>query len=257
MKAPRDLINAYLDDEVDDAERLVVDQALSDSSDLRAELHQLIATRQLVRDLPLLAMPEDLALKLQRRSPFGPQARPRRQNRTRAAALSAFASLAFWGVLVGTNGAGSVVPDVAGVVFAHQSVVAVADATVADASDLPEAVGDSFVREEVREMSGMRHGIYSDGDHEISVFVMRGLVDWDEMPHGDRVLMTDGSAWFAVIDGDSVLVVDRADKSYAIVGSTKEEVVAVAESLPDPSRSLRERITDTSRATVEFFGLSG
>ncbi len=256
MKVPRDLINAYLDDEVDDAERLVVDQALSDSSDLRAELHQLIATRQLVRDLPLLAMPEDLALKLQRRSPFGPQARPRRQNRTRAAALSAIASVAFWGVLVGTNGAGSVVLDVAGVVFAHQSVAA-ASAVGFDSSDLPEAVGDSFVRDEVREMSGMWHGVYSNGDHEISVFVMRGPVDWDEMPHGDRVPMTDGSAWFAVIDGDSVLVVDRADKSYAIVGTTKAEVVAVAESLPDPSRSLRERITDTSRATVEFFGLSG
>ncbi|NOX28943.1 MAG: DUF3379 domain-containing protein [Actinobacteria bacterium] len=256
MKTPRDLINAYLDDEVDVDERLVVDQALNDSSDLRAELDQLIATRQLVRDLPLLAMPEDLAVKLQRRSPFGPQARPRRQNRTRAAALSAFASVAFWGVLVGTNGAGSVVPDVAGVVFAHQSAVA-ADDSGADSSDLPEAVGDSFVREEVREMSGMRHGIYSDGDHEISVFVLRGPVDWDEMPLGDRVPMTDGSAWFAVIEGDSVLVIDRADKSYAIVGTTKEQVVAVAESLPDPSRSLRERITDASRETVEFFGLSG
>jgi anti-sigma factor RsiW len=53
----RELLNAYLDREIDERERSVVESALAIGADLRTEYEQLRQTRQLVRDLPLLEMP--------------------------------------------------------------------------------------------------------------------------------------------------------------------------------------------------------
>jgi hypothetical protein len=53
-----------------------------------------------------------------------------------------------------------------------------------------------------------------------------------------------------------VLAIDRADGAYVVVGTSVDQVVAVAELLPDPPRSVWERVIDASNETVEFFGFS-
>ena len=118
-----ELLNAYLDGEVSDQERAIVDDALDSDAGIRAELHALHHTRQQVRELPLLEIPDDFAARIARRSPIGPVARPRRRSRTRALAVSAAASIAFWGAVATSGDANAVVPDLASIVGAHSTAI--------------------------------------------------------------------------------------------------------------------------------------
>ena len=253
MVDPRELLNAYLDDEVDDAERAVVEAAMADDEQLREEYRSLRATRRHVRELPLLAMPDELTQRLERRSPFGPQARPRRRSRTRAAALSALASVAFWGLLVGTTAPQATVPELGNAVIAAQAGGLVGTPG-APSGNLPDAV-DGLVLDEVLDVDGLRQGVYSDGEVSISVVVLRRPVDMDSMPDGRRVDLDGDRGWIARVEGKHVLVVNRADTGYAVIGSDEDQVMAIAATLPGPSRTLWERVVGASSSTVEFIGI--
>jgi anti-sigma factor RsiW len=58
----RDLLSPYLDDEVTEEERVLVDDALADSPELRDELESLRQTVALVADLPRVAAPRPFTL---------------------------------------------------------------------------------------------------------------------------------------------------------------------------------------------------
>lgn len=253
MDAARSLLNAYLDGEVDADERAVVDASLAIDADLRAELAGLAATRDHVRGLPLLEMPAELSERMSRRSPFGPQARPRRRHRTRAAALSALASVAFWGVLAGSATPQSAVPDLSTSIVAAQAGTFV-DLPAAEAGNLPGDV-DGMTLSDVVEIDGRRHGVYSDGTTEISVVVLRRPVDWSSMPDGERVTVDGRRGWQAWVDGKSVLVLDRNETGYAVIGLDERRVRDVAAELPEPTRTLWERIIGASSSTIEFVGI--
>jgi anti-sigma factor RsiW len=250
----RELLNAYLDREIDERERSVVESALAIGADLRTEYEQLRQTRQLVRDLPLLEMPPGLLERIDPSSPLLGR-RPRRRIRTVEVMVSAIATVAVWSVLVGTTGGGQVAPDVASVFVAHQSA-AESTGNDIDSGNLPASVGVGLDLLHVRDIDGMRQATYGSSAGFVSVFVLSDRVDWDQMPEGDRVAVGDGFGWFEQAASQSVLAIDRADGAYVVVGTSVDQVVAVAELLPDPPRSVWERVIDASNETVEFFGFS-
>lgn len=249
-----ELLSAYIDDELDRVERAEVEAALEADPALVQQVADLRAVRQQVRDLPLLEMPVEFSQAIERRSPFGPVARPRRRTRTRAAALSALVSVAFWGVLVGTGSSTEVLPDLAGVV-AFQTAAESDSATGAEVdTDMP-VQADGFRLVAATRHNGVRSYLYSNGSDEVAVTAQRGRVDWAGLPDGDRVDVAGSPGWLGTIDGRHFLVVARGDTAYLLAGSVIDDMFTVSDSMPETQRSFGDRVTDASRHLVDLVGL--
>ena len=258
---PHELLNAYLDGEVSDQERAVVEQALEADAGLRAELEALNDTRSLVRDLPLLEMPPDLARQLASRSPFGPVARPRRRSRARALAVSAVASVAFWGAVATNGDANAVVPDLASVVGAHTTASLEEEHPAADPSVMFTAPGafDGFELVYATRHGEVAHAMYTDGAREVSVFEQPGRIDWDKVPEsGQRLEAPDGRrGWAGHYLGQNVMVVERRGMVYTLVASDDapmSEMSEMSTSMPGDDDSWVDRVRRASRRTTDFFG---
>jgi hypothetical protein len=252
-----ELLNAYLDGEVSDQERVVVEAGLEMDAGLRAELSAARHTRDLVRELPLLEMPPDLAARLARRSPIGAVARPRRRSRARALAVSAAASVAFWGAVATTGDVNAVVPDLAGVVGAHTATLLEVEHPEADASvmlTMPESF-DRFDLVYASRGENGAHAMYTDGEHDISVFEQHGRVDWDLVPVLGRRFEVDGNrAWVATIEGQSVMLLERKGMVYTVVASAQPEMDSMASAMPGDDESWVDQVRRASRRSTEFFG---
>lgn len=258
-----ELLNAYLDDELDPGERVAVERALENDPSLGAELAALAGTRLLVRDLPLLEMPEEFAQRLARRSPVGPVARPRRRSRVKMAALSAAASVAFWGGVATTGDAIAVVPDLAGVVSAHSNVAGEGHHERADPSVLFTAPGsmDGFELVYASRRGDVVHAMYTDGERDVSLFEQPGRVDWDQLPATGRFLeIAAGTAWTGTVNDQSVLIMSRGAMVYMLVASGDQamaEMSEMSESMPGDDDNWFDQLRRASRRTTEFWGLSG
>lgn len=84
------LLSAYLDHELDPVDRTLVEQAIHDDPKLADELEQIRETQLLLRRLPLLEAPTDVARQLQSRVDEVRGMRIRRQERRRAGMKSFF-----------------------------------------------------------------------------------------------------------------------------------------------------------------------
>ncbi|MCP3936256.1 MAG: hypothetical protein GY708_12895 [Actinomycetia bacterium] len=250
-----ELLSAYMDNELDDHERRRVDEALTLDEALVDELRSMRQIREAVRDLPLLDIPDEFAQRLERRSPFGPVARPRRRTRTRAGALSALVSVAFWGVLVGTGSSTEVLPDLAGVVAFHTDGSESGTEIDPSAVDAMPMSADGFSLVEASRSEGVDQYLYSNGVDDVAVMVQRGRVDWDGLPIGSRLDVEDGAGWLGDIDGRHVLVVGRGDSVYLVTGSVVDDMFVVSNAMPETERSLGDRIVDASRELVDLVGV--
>ena len=260
---PRDpadsLLSAFLDDELTADERTYVESALLTDADLRAELDSIAATRNLVRDLPLLEVPDELAARLLRSSPLGPLAPRTRRSRTRAVALSALASIAFWAVFATSSGTTAIAPDLASVVGAHLTASGGSVHAGADPSVVFTAPGalDSYELVYVSRRGQVAHLMYTDGTSEISVFEQPGRIDWNRVPaSGSRREVAGSNAWTGRVDGQVVMLIERRDMVYILVSSTDAELEGASAMMPGTDKSLLDRLRSASRRTIELFGLA-
>ncbi len=265
---PRDLLSAYIDGELDPDEVALVEAHLAEQPGLREELDALWRTRQLVRDLPLLPLPEGFRPIPRSRSPLSP-APTRRRIGARSLLAGAVATLMVWGLLLSVDPVGEAVvrPDLASVVGSHISVLGEGNSTSSGVSEMPmdtEAITapeymDGDFRLMYAEKKGdMAQAMYSDGIRRISLFEQRGRIDWHSMPEDGEMMMIDGAtAWHGAIRGYDVLLTERRGMVYVLVGSGTSEsaMEEMTSQMPGADTSVWHRLIGFCGRTVDFFGL--
>jgi hypothetical protein len=261
---PEDLLNAYLDGELDPAERALVEDWLAADPARRAELDAYASVRDAVRGLPWLDLPAALA---PARSPLFGRVRSR-GSRGRSGVLSAVAGGAAAMVLVAVmavGGGGGVaqaaeVP-VEQVVAAHTGKMrwSAPSAEQAALYTAPAYVGHHWVDATIRLESGLVGLHYTDGDNGFSVFETPGRVRWDRLEgRGRRLAVSGNPAWIGVHDGYYVLVVQHGHRVYVVVDDDEQSATEVSEEMPGapaPGASLWSRVTARCHDTLDLFGL--
>ncbi|MGY9071496.1 MAG: anti-sigma factor family protein [Acidimicrobiales bacterium] len=256
-------LSAYLDGELSADEASEIRLLLESSALARAEFEAVTEAREFVRGLPLLEPPPDVVRMLRRGSPLAPVRSSGKPARTRlsAIAISAVATAAFWGVVVGTTGFSASVSSVDTVVAAHSSVIPT-DAVAVDSAEMDnmpmpsEPPGMTLVH--VERLGRATHAMYSDGAQQVSVFAEPGRVDWSAMSVGDRVEIGGDPGWHGSIEGYDVVVVQRGRNVFTIVAETSDEMMDMGESMTvDEKTSIGDRVRDAADNLVQTFGLRG
>ena len=230
-----DLLNAYLDGELDADERAQVERDLAASVELRQELAELDATRTLLRGLPAV----EPARPIQR-----PASMPTPSRRPRRLGTAVAAVAAIWVVVLGVGvslGSLPIVPEVEQLALQHAAAEE-GDMTMGfepmdmkkmmddDPAVVPD-LGHGMGLDSVYEAGDLVQAVYSDGDHAVSVFHERGEVDWDDMPdYGDVEMMGDTPIWRSSMNGVTVLVVERGDLVVTVVadGDMEDDMATMA-----------------------------
>jgi hypothetical protein len=107
------------------------------------------------------------------------------------------------------------------------------------------------------------HVVYGKGTTMVSVFEQRGSVEWGDLPAGGTRMTMDGDdAWAMPVAGAAgggsadVVVLARDGLVVTVLGGAPhEDVVAIAEAVPDPAGpSMVERVGDVCSWVAEGFG---
>jgi hypothetical protein len=231
-------ISAYLDNELTATEVSEFEADLGADADLASELESVGAIRAALRGLGDVIPRRDL-MEIGPTSTSEQPGVARRWAATGAVAIVAVAAV--WlvlALLLFDDGGSTVVPALDDLVGQHEL-----------ASDL--GTGAAFVpmeRDEVDmamkapdDVGGMGMGgvfqndeivqvIYTDGDHNVSVFHQPGQVSWDDMPPGEMMEMSGNQAWHATMHGADVIVLDSDDGVVTIVADG-DMATSVAEAL--------------------------
>lgn len=269
---PSELLNAYLDDELSDDERSVVDAALADSASLRDELAELKQLTRLLGGLPEVApragFEPTAAAEADRDlddvdefadeetddrvEPDPTRVAPvislddKRRSRVRRLGTAVAAVAAVWLLVLSIGfqvGELPVVPDVDQFAAQHASAEAPMDGfepmdpdEMKDPMILPDIGGD-MERQAVLRRGEVTQVRYSDGVHALSVFHQPGDVDWDGMPDMGSVSMVDDTmVWQGELGGSDVLVAQRGDVVVTIVADDDmgaEMAMATAKMMPE------------------------
>lgn len=259
-----ELLDAYLDDELDAVDRTRVDTALAASSALRSELEQQRIVRDQIRSLP----PVD--------PPFGFYERmlsdAKRRRRTLPGVAASVASVAAaWFLVLGLGsglGVLDTVPSVGDFADRHAEAVEAMPASAVssgfesmpmdDADDLgPAMVDQSMTMMAAYENDGVVHLLYSDGPSTVSVFREDAGADLDVLGAGERVEMAGGPVWHGTVDEMDVFVAVRGASTFTVVGdpSAMPTMTDIVDHLPDSDRSFLDRARGAARELVETFGL--
>ena len=240
---PQDLLNAYLDDDLTDTERAVVDWELVASPELRRGLDELRATQAMLRALPLVEPVGTPVPSVENGEAAAPRLAPMaesdasddaavvsldRHRGRRRAVVSAIGAVAAALLLVVGVGATldpmPITPSVDEFASAHMGTgdgLGAFDDMDADTMGDPAvlvSLGDGMDRMAVYARNDLVRTVYSDGSHEMSVFHEPGVIDWDTLP-ADGVV-TDGGAtktWTGVRDDTVVAITERGDLMVVIV----------------------------------------
>lgn len=250
-----ELLSAYLDNELTDAERAQVESDLATSATLRLDLAELEATRALLRGLP----------QLQPSSRWVPRAGgvPARPRRPRRLGLAVAAVAAVW-LLILSVGVSldslPIVPDVDQLAVQHAAAE-----TGEDPMGFAEMDADKMMDDDPAIMADIGHGMglegvfqlhdlvqarYSDGVHAVSVFHEPGEVDWGDMPGSGKVeMMDEGPVWRSTMGDVEVLVTERGSLVVIVVSDGDidgDMAMAASTMVPevDMDRSLWSRIKD-------------
>lgn len=230
-----ELLNAYLDGELEPADRARVERELADSVELRRELAELDATRSLLRGLPAV----EPSRPFQR-----PAAMPTPARRPRRIGTAVAAVAAIWVFVLGVGvslGSLPIVPEVEQLALQHAAAEE-GDMTMGfepmdmkkmmddDPAVIPE-IGHGMGLDSVYQADELVQARYSDGEHAVSIFHERGEVDWDDMPeYGEVEMMGDTPIWRTSMSGVTVLVVERGDLVITVVadGDMEDEMATMA-----------------------------
>lgn len=233
-----ELLTAYLDDELDPAERREVEQALADSAELRAEFATLDATRALLRGLPQVEPRQPLERVATVPSPGR---HPRRLGMMVAGVAAVWLVILTIGVSIGSL---PIVPEVDQLTVQHASasesdmpmpfVPMDANDMMADDPAIMPDIGHGMGLEAVYQLDDLVQSRYSDGVHRVSVFHEPGDVDWDDLPSGGTMeMMPSGQVWRTQMGDFDVLVTERGDLVVTIVadGDMDDDMAAMASSM--------------------------
>lgn len=255
-------VSAYLDDEMEPAQRAAFVDEMASSPELRAEVRSLGALRGALRELPEVEPPFDVVAEGRRR-------RRRAAARRRARPLVAVVAIAAAWMAVLAFGAGTalprVVPALDDLVEAHAAAATGAPSGFAEmdmasmAGDTPRSLGHGMALSSVYARGDVVLYSYSDGDHTVSVFTQEGVVDWDAMPaDGEMAAMADDSkAWKKTMEGTEVMVVDSGATVLTVVadpGTAEMAEMAVEMTDAASGSGLAERIRRAAGDVVELFG---
>jgi hypothetical protein len=222
MSDPNELLSAYLDDELDPAERAEVAAYLADSADGRDRLEGLAEIRTALRQLPTLDPPRPLV------APSAPTAA--RARRVVPVLVAAVVVLLGGFLLLSRAGDDPTqVMDTGQLLALHQDAQRMmADDTgeapgdlvvVSDTSDvahMPDDLGAGMQRMGIYGTDELVQLVYSDGTHVVSVF---------EQPHdsaapmeGESMEVGGRDAMHQSMDGSEVLMLAEGDMVVTVVG---------------------------------------
>ncbi len=228
MTGPEELLSAYLDDELDPAERAEVEAYLSRSADGRARLDGLAEIRSALHALPSLDPPRPLV---------APAAPTTGRNRRVVVPMLVAAAVVLLGGLLFIDRDGSdpaPVMDTGQLLALHQDAqrMMIDDAgdtpgdlvVVSDTSEIahmPADLGDGMDRMGIYGTDGLVQLVYSDGAHVVSVFEQpkgaAGPMEGEPMTVGGR------DAVHTSMGGAEVVMLSEGDMVVTVVGEGELE----------------------------------
>jgi len=255
---PDDRLSAYLDEELESAERTALSRELTESAALRAELFLAGDARRLVRSLPMVDSPTDVLEEETEKRKTAPKA-----------AVGILAIAAAWLLLLGF-GAGTtafrVVPPVSSLAEQHAAAnpyeigfePVEMDKAMGDmATELPSGMTGDMARSVAFGRGDILQVVYTDGaetPHRVSVFVQPGTLDMDNPPDElePRSMNGEMSLYDVADDGRTIVVFQRGD---AIVTMIADDGVAGMEEMMDaiPSQGGDASLLDRARGGVRRF----
>lgn len=127
----------------------------------------------------------------------------------------------------------------------------------ADAMGGLPAMGElgGMARDHVFSAGGTLHVMYTEGDHELSVYRQHGRASWASLPSGgEMVAIGDAPAWRWHDQGATVVVLERGADTYTLVSADgAEPVMAAVVDLPSAGPTMGQRLTDMMTAVGDQF----
>lgn len=271
---PGDRLSAYLDGELDDAERARVDGHVSACAACRAELEGERAVRSLLRSLPAVEPPPGFYDRLLAEGFDAPVTPIGRSRRRRFGWANVAATAAAWLVFMGIAGSGTVSPspvaaaDVIGTTAAQAMSLAAPPAPMppqaAEAAaryNVPSTLAGTYRLVGFEQAGDQRQALFSDGDTLLRVHLVPGRLDWRRLPTPRPVTVNGAPAWQVRTDDADVLLVQLDDAVMVVAGPPgAPDPGAVAGELTPrlpEDRSVRARLTGAARGLLDTFGLRG
>ncbi len=283
-----ELLNAYLDGELADAEKAQVETALADSPELADELAALTAVRAEVRDLPMVEPPAGFFEAMLEKGTADPTAElpanvaslsAQRESRRslRSKLTSGIAVAAVFLLVLGFGSGIAAIERVPALdEFASRHAEAAAAMPEMEDDEMQDMETDGYHLMDLNEATKMGPSgssmqmmsayendddvlqmIYTDGKEVISVFRQSGYVESNDMPESETMKMDGDDAWH-LQDGEAdILVVDRDGVTYTIVGSLSSGAAMeeLAQNLPEPDGGLFNQVQKTCKSLLDGVGL--
>jgi anti-sigma factor RsiW len=266
-----ELLDAYLDDELTDEERGAVDGLLVGSAEARAELAAIDRVRSVVRGLPDVDAPFGFYERLTRSTP---SARRRGTHRRRAPGVvfSVVGAVAAAIVLVVAIApvTDRFAPPVEELTERHAMLASATPATpegytsmaaddldhMSEPYEMPAAAANGYEPMAAYRAPEGLHLVYRNGASIVSVFEQKGHVRWTGLPDaGSRLTMDGDQAWAMTMPTADVVVLARDGLVVTVLGGAHDDVVALAEAVPDPpSPSLPDRMGEACAWVARGFG---
>jgi anti-sigma factor RsiW len=268
-----DVLSAYLDGEVTDAERAEVESHLATCAECRSDLDGEADVRRLLRELPAVDPPFGFYERILRDGP-GATGRPDKKRRLRFGLANIAGAAAVWLLILGVvnvnSASGSVEPATATYLSAHESVApetqsaeTIEDATRAQADyDAPATLAGTYQLVQVVDDGGTPQLVYSDGRRTMSMFLRPGRLNQDALPSDTEPVHVNGAlAWQVPTTEGPVVFLQRPGVVVILVGADPDRVASdVAESdgpRADEDESLLDHLTDAGTGLLETFGFQG
>jgi len=269
-----ELLSAYLDGELTEAERAQVDDLLAKSPAHREELARVDQVRTWVRALPPVEPPDgflDRAIAAVAQPPA-----PAKKHKW--GMLNLVATAAVWVLVLGfvnMSRSHDVSPDAATLAQTHTEASAgfggllgslgngQPEQQAAPQVDLgqpywaPLSLPGELTLRQVQINDDLVGLVYCNDSDLVTLYEEPGKLDASALSGARQVTVDGNEAWMLETENALVLIVQRDDLVYAVVGPPDGQLVqTVAAKLPSPpSPSLTDRLGDAGRGLLDSFGL--
>lgn len=269
-----DLLSAYLDGELTPAEQAHVEELLQQSPEHRAELARVEQARSWLRSLPPVEPPEgfiEQAIATANR----PAAEPKKH---KWGMLNLVATAAVWVLVLGfvtVNRSNSVSPDAANLAQTHTEASAgfggllgslgsgrpeqkpVEQVDLGEPYWAPLTLPNDLTLRQYEIRDDLVALTYCNNADLLILYEEPGHVDPNKLEGAQETSVAGSDAWLIQTDSSQVLIVQRDDLVYVVVGPLDGELVdGVAAQLPaPPSPSMGDRLGAAGRGLLDAFGL--
>jgi hypothetical protein len=270
-----ELLSAYLDGELTQAEQVHVQELLSTSPAHRDELARVEQARAWVRALPLVEPPDGF---LERAMASVANAAPAAPKKHKWGMLNLVATAAVWVLVLGfvnMSRSQHVSPDTAAFAQTHTEASAGIGGFLGSLGagqpepqppreyDLgepywaPLSLPNQLSLRQVQINGDLVGLLYSNNSDLVMLYEEPGKLDMSKVANAQPVSIQGNQGWMVQTDNALVLIVERNDLVYAVVGPLDGHLAqAVADKLPSPpSPSLVDRLGDAGRGLLGSFGL--